>query len=376
MTDFDGAAPPPAPEEEFRFPCNECGANMRFEPGTGRLICDHCGNVAELEGGVDDAAEALKENDFEAALSAGVPAAEMEEVRVTPCPNCGARIEFTGADHATECPFCATPVVADTGTQRQIKPAGVLPFVLSESEARAAMTKWLGRLWFAPNGLKDYARKGRKLSGLYTPYWTYDADTKSKYVGMRGVYYYVTKTVMRDGKPTQVRERRTRWTPKSGRVARWFDDVLVLASHSLPKRYTDALEPWDLTKLAPYRPDFLAGFTAEGYQVELDKGYEEARQIMDRQILRDVRADIGGDEQRVMNVSTQVSDVTYKHILLPVWMAAYKFKGKSYRFVVNGQSGEVQGERPYSAIKIAIAVILGLIVAGGVAYVAYLQNGG
>ncbi|NDU99544.1 TFIIB-type zinc finger domain-containing protein [Pseudoroseicyclus tamaricis] len=368
---------PPSPEgdEEFRFPCDQCGADMRYEPGTGRLVCDHCGNVAELESGQEQASEVIRELDYEDALRSALPAAEMEEVRSSHCPNCGAVIEFAEAEHATECPFCATPVVTDTGTTRHIKPKGLLPFVLTEPEARQAMGKWLGKLWFAPNGLQDYARKGRKMRGIYVPYWTYDADTQSSYTGMRGTHYYVTRTVMRDGKPTRVRERRTRWSPRSGRVSRWFDDILVLASRTLPKSYTDGLEPWDLTTLEPYRPDFLAGFQAEGYQVQLEEGFSEARQIMDRQILRDVRFDIGGDEQRVTSVKTHVSDVTFKHVLLPVWTAAYKFKGKSYRFVVNAQSGKVQGERPWSWIKITIAVVLGLIVAGGLGY-AYSVYGG
>ncbi len=85
----------------------------------------------------------------------------MEETRVLTCPNCGAQVEFDPGVHAAECPFCATPVVTDTGTHRHIKPRGVLPFALDERTARSAMTDWLGRLWFAPNGLQEYARKGR-----------------------------------------------------------------------------------------------------------------------------------------------------------------------------------------------------------------------
>ena len=168
---------------------------------------------------------------------------------------------------------------------------------------------------------------------------------------------------MRDGKRQQIKVRKTRWRSVSGRVARFFDDVLVLASQSLPKKYTDGLEPWDLSALEPYTPEYLAGFRAEGYQVELVDGFAEARAFMDRMILRDVKYDIGGDRQRVSDVDTSISDVTFKHVLLPVWLAAYKYRGKTFRFVVNGRTGRVQGERPYSAIKITIAVIFGLILA-------------
>jgi DNA-directed RNA polymerase subunit RPC12/RpoP len=356
-----------APVEEHRFPCEQCGADYRFDPGSGQLSCDHCGHATPVTAAPWDGAT-LRELDFDAAIAQRLPEAEMEETRVLSCANCAAQVEFDPDVHAAECPFCATPVVTDTGTHRHIKPRGVLPFALDEGQARQAMTDWLGSLWFAPNGLQDYARKGRKMQGIYVPYWTYDADTTSRYRGERGTVYYETRTVMRDGKRVQTQVAKVRWRAVSGRVARFFDDVLVLASRSLPKRFTDGLEPWDLEALEPYQPEFLAGFRAEGYAVTLPEGYEEARAKMARVIERDVRFDIGGDRQRIHGIDTDVRDVTFKHVLLPVWLAAYKYRGETYRFVVNGRTGRVQGERPWSAIKIAFAVILGLIVAAGVGY--------
>ncbi|MES2550130.1 MAG: primosomal protein N' (replication factor Y) - superfamily II helicase, partial [Pseudomonadota bacterium] len=264
------------------------------------------------------------------------------------------------------------PVVLDTGTQRHIKPQALVPFVLTETEARKAMTAWLGSLWFAPNSLLEYARKGRAMNGIYVPFWTFDADTASRYTGQRGEYYYETRTVsVRVNGKMETRQeqvRHTRWYPASGRVARDFDDVLVMASGSLPERLGNELTPWDLGALVPYGPEYLAGFQAEGYTVGLGDGHQKARQKMSEVIVQDVRDDIGGDDQRVDDVDTSWSEETFKHILLPVWMAAYKYNGKSYRFIVNAQTGEVQGERPWSAWKIAFAVLLALVVALGAAY--------
>ncbi|MDE4191102.1 TFIIB-type zinc finger domain-containing protein [Phaeobacter gallaeciensis] len=367
--------PPPAtentdsagvPDETHRFPCEQCGADYRFDPQSGTLTCSHCGHTEEINGGPWRGG-ALRELDFRAALDRQLPEADMETTRVSKCPNCAAEVEFDPTTHARECPFCATPVVTDTGESRHIKPKGVLPFSIDERAGHKAMTDWLGRLWFAPNGLKEYARKGRRMEGIYVPYWTYDADTRSSYSGQRGTVYYVTETVMVDGKPQAKQVAKVRWRPVSGRVKRFFDDVLVLASKSLPKRYTDALEPWDLSALEPYQPQYLAGFRAEAYAISLQDGFGEARTRMDRVIERDVRFDIGGDRQRISHIDTQVSDVTFKHILLPVWLAAYKYRGKTYRFVVNGQSGRVQGERPYSAWKIAGAVaVLAVLIAAAI----------
>ena len=368
MSEFQSTKHDAASEHDHRFPCDRCGADMRFDPVRDRLLCDHCGHSAAIEpegGPWGGDARALIELDYETAIAAQLPAQEMEETRVSQCPNCGAQVEFHPDIHAKECPFCATPVVTDTGTHRHIKPKALIPFQLTEPQAHDAMTGWLGRLWFAPNGLQDYARKGRKMEGIYVPYWTYDADTATQYRGRRGDAYWVTVRGS-DGKSR--RQRRIRWSHRSGRVTRWFDDILILASRALPKVFTDRLAPWDLSALEAYRPEFLSGFRAEGYQIPLDDGFEEAKEVIERQIRQDVRRDIGGDEQRIDHMAVHIDKVTFKHILLPVWVAAYRYRGQSYRFVVNGQTGKVQGERPWSWIKIALAILGAVIVIGALAY--------
>ena len=362
--------------QEHRWPCAQCGAQLRYAPGQTRMTCDHCGHVQEIAAKPLQAkTRALQELDLARGLRDDLPRDDMVEVRTTSCPNCGAQVEITGATHATECAFCATPVVLDTGTQRHIKPQALVPFALTEAEARKAMIAWMGSLWFAPGTLLEYARKGRAMNGVYVPFWTYDADTASRYSGERGEYYYETRTVtVRVNGRTERRQeqvRHTRWYPARGKVARDFDDMLVMASTSLPARLGNELTPWDLGALVPYAPDYLAGFQAEGYTVSLSDGHVQARDRMSDVIRSDVRRDIGGDEQRIHSVDTDWSDETFKHILLPIWMAAYKYNGKSYRFLVNGQTGEVQGERPWSVWKIAFAVI---VVAALALTVLYLSD--
>ena len=354
-------------QEVHRFPCNNCGADFRFSPGTSQLVCDHCGNTEVIDD-VGFWGEAIKEEDLRGALQS-VDASELQETRVLSCTNCGAQVEFAPEVHAAECPFCATPVVTDTGTHRHIKPKGLLPFALDETTAKDAMNDWLGSLWFAPSGLQQFARKGRKMQGIYVPYWTFDAETRTDYRGQRGTVYYETRRVRRGGETVNERVQKIRWRGVRGRVQRFFDDVLVLAAQSLPKRFTDALEPWDLSQLEPYRPEYLAGFRAEGYTIDLDAGFSEARAYMDRVIERDVKFDIGGDRQRIDQLQTEVGRTTYKHVLLPVWAAAYRYRGKSYRCVVNGRTGRVQGERPWSIWKIVFAILLVALIAGTVGYV-------
>ena len=384
----------PTPPSEHRYPCENCGAALRFSPGQQVLTCDYCGHVQQIgpgparaparqqAGGVEADATLRREPGTGRALQwdaghkaptlAEIPLAEglrtdagsdlTATVRTVSCPNCGAKLDLSTDRQSAECPFCATPVVTDTGTTRMLKPQGVLPFVVTQDQARAALDDWLKGLWFAPSGLTRYARRGRRLSGVYSPFWTFDADSRSTYRGMRGDAYYETVYVAQEinGRMQQVPQqvRRIRWTPVAGQVARNFDDVLVLASSSLPRSFTDALTPWDLSHLTDYRPEYLSGFEAEGYTIPLADGHGVARQEMAGVIAMDVRRDIGGDEQQIGAIDSAFSAETFKHILLPIWSAAYKYNGKSYRFVVNGQSGRVHGERPYSAWKIAAAVIL------------------
>ncbi len=357
-----------------RFPCPACGSALQFDPAGQRLACAHCGHGETL----DLRPGTLAELDLRAVAQNSLPPAAMEETRVARCASCGAEIEFDAALHARDCPFCAAPLVADTGLSRHIKPQAQLPFLLSEAEARAAMQRWLGRLWFAPSDLARLARADRALTGVYAPYWTYDAETASTYSGQRGILRHETRQM-----PTMVGGKRRMtarqvakidWHPVRGRVARRFDDVLVLGSASLPKHYTDAIAPWDLSALVPYDPRVLAGFRAEGYTVGVEDGYARAREIMHRAIETDVRRDIGGHQQRIGRLDTEVGALTFKHVLLPIWLAAFRYRSKTYRFVVNGRTGAVEGERPFSRIKIAAMVALGLALALAIAWLQITQG--
>jgi hypothetical protein len=192
------------------------------------------------------------------------------------------------------------------------------------------------------------------------PYWTYDSMTYTRYRGERGEHYYVKGD---DGQ----KERRTRWYPVSGSFQRFFDDVLVCALRDAKQKLMRALEPWPLANVQPFNKESLAGYLAMAYEVELDEGFRHAKGRMEDTILADVKDRIGGDAQRVHSVDTRHDAITYKNLCLPVWMLAYQYNQKTFQIVVNACTGEVQGERPWSWVKISLAVlsVLGVI---GLAY--------
>lgn len=313
----------------------------------------------------------MVELDYRAVLSDLAGQAELEEHTLAKCDTCGAEVDRPKSGTAFPCPFCGADIVAAAQSRRLIKPHAVLPFRVERDAALAAFQKWLKSLWFAPGAVKAFARVDHRLSGMYVPHWTYDARTISEYSGQRGDDYYVTETytVTVNGRP-EVRTRQvrhTRWSSVSGVVRNTFDDVLIYATASLPPEIMEALQPWDLAALVPYRDEFLSGFRAESYQVGLEEGFQRAQEAMQPTIRATVCSDIGGDHQQIEALRTQYNDIRFKHILLPVWISAYRFRDRVFRFLVNARTGEVRGERPYSAWKITslvlfIAVVIAIAV--------------
>jgi DNA-directed RNA polymerase subunit RPC12/RpoP len=360
---------PPAmtnsPTDGRKFPCKNCGARLDFDPSQRALKCPYCGYVEKIE----PANTKVVEHDYAQALAKvqvdhGTIAGRSSEVR---CPGCGANVLLEDNVETDRCPFCATHLenVPRTSAARMICPESLLPFAIEQRAAIDKFDDWIRSRWFAPSNLKQLANLGQ-LSGIYLPFWTYDSMTYTHYTGMRGDDYWETETysTVENGQSvTRTRQvRKTRWTYVSGEVDHFFDDVLVCASKSVPVNYVDQLEPWDLGRLEGFRSEFLSGFKTERYVVPLDEGFGIAQQIMDAHIRQLCNQDIGGDHQQLNSVNTQHVGITYKHILLPMWLAVYRYQGKTFRILVNARTGEVTGARPYSWIKITLAVLAGVIL--------------
>jgi LSD1 subclass zinc finger protein len=347
--------------------CTGCGAILKFKPGTKNLVCTYCG----AENVIEESTEIIEEIDYEKFITEKLDKEEKIEVVSVRCSACGASVTLDPNITSDQCPYCATNIVVKSGTTSNLlKPKSLLPFAVDRRKAAGLFNGWIKKLWFAPSDLKKADVGSEKLNGIYVPYWTYDARTQTWYTGQRGDYYYETETytTTEDGQTvTKTRQvRRTRWTSVSGQVQNNFDDILVIASHSLPKKYTERLEPWNLSQLVPYNDKYLSGFRSESYQVDVPTGLNEAKEKMIPTIRTTINRDIGGDEQRILTMNTSYSDITFKHILLPIWISSYRFKDKVYRFLINGQTGEVQGERPYSALKIILTVLVVIAIIVGI----------
>lgn len=343
------------------FPCEQCGAKLTFSIGQQTLACPYCGHTKALEIPDD---RPVVEQDFHAVLGrlgqqrlAQTQVADKEAT----CTTCGGSVVFTANLTSLTCPYCGAPVQREDvhDAPARIPPDGVLPFLVEKKQADGHLKGWVKSRWFAPNEFKSRGVRG-KFDGVYVPYWTYDSMTYTRYRGERGEHYYVTE---RDSQGNEKRVRHTRWYPASGSFSRFFDDVLVAATDRMPAKLLEELEPWPFDKLMPFNQDVMAGYLAQTYSVPLEKGWTRAQGKIDSAIHVECRRRIGGDEQRVHHVSTQYNAITFKHLLLPVWNLSYKYGEKTYRVCINACTGEVIGERPWSWIKITLAVLVAVTVA-------------
>jgi len=345
------------------FKCQGCGGALRFSPTINSLKCDFCGGVEkiELKGGLVESYP----------LKSGLKFRDNIKIdnREVSCIRCGASFTLAYDIVSSNCPYCETPVVTDF--IKLIKPNSLIPFQITPKEAQSRFKRWIGSLWFAPDRLKDFVDGNRKLLALYIPYWAFNAKTYTKYSGERGDIYFVTveRRVVIDGREQIVyeKEARVKWTPVSGEVSNSFRDLEVSATKVLPINLLESLSPWNLVKAIPFNPKYLLGFISREYTIALQDGFNRAKRKMEIVIDRTVRRDIGGDHQRIEYRDTLYRDEEYKGVLFPIYRAEFRWKGEDYIYLINGQSGRVVGERPYSAFKItllvlAIAILIGLAI--------------
>lgn len=368
------SAPPPLPPvdpgtsadrpaaEALFASCSACGSQVTYEPGTTLLRCGACGSEHTIEAGEDTTVD---EHSFDEWMGrhSHVQVATLGG-QVLRCEGCAAELDTT--DLAETCQFCSGHLVALSAPEGVVAPEAVVPFGVPRAAAQTAFQEWVRSRWFAPNGLKQVGST-ESLQGTYVPHWTFDAHTATTYDGERGEYYYVTMTrEVSDGKggtrTETYQDRRTSWHRASGRVTRAFDDVLVPGTERLDRERLDEMGPWKLDTAVAYQPEYLSGYSALRYDVDPQDGSTVARKAMRQTIDEDVRRDIGGDEQRVHHVDVTYSQVMFKLVLLPLWLATYSHAGKQWQVMVNANTAEVTGDRPWSAVKITLAVLAALVV--------------
>ncbi|PYG85014.1 replication restart DNA helicase PriA [Ruminiclostridium sufflavum DSM 19573] len=367
--DFNSENAPAA--EATSYKCPSCGGVLVFEPQKQSLQCEYCKNVIHLDDNNPDPTAYGFDNDSE--LEPQVWGEERHSVK---CKSCGASTVFDAYIVADKCPFCGNSNIQEEVITTGIMPESVIPFKITEETAIARYKKWLKGKWLAPTKLKKGVNSQYiQLTGMYVPCWSFDAGTSSFYTAMAGEYYYVTvyRTETRNGKTEQVphQERRTRWYPVSGQYLEDFRDYVVDSSIHIDDDMMASIQPYNMEELTPYKSEYLSGFKAERYSVDLKTGWETAKERLSHLIENGIRAQISADEVRDIRFKTSYYSKRYKHILLPLWFSSFKYKDKIYGYMINGQTGKVDGKSPLSPWKVT-ALVIAILALAGLGY--YLIN--
>ena len=347
-------------ENSFTRHCKNCGSALLFDPEKQKLVCPACGTEEEAD---ELKGENVVELDLMDTLAEIEKYNEDDDKITVHCPNCGGDSTFPMNVVATRCSYCNSPLTGASLSLRSLRPQGVVPFSVKHDTAVMAFRKWLGSLWFLPNAAKTLKLE-ETMKGVYRPLWTFDFATTTHYTGERGEHYYVTKTRRVNGKTETYQERKTRWYPASGTVHVAFDDILVTASNRMSKSLQEKCQ-WNLSNVVDYSENIIRGFDEESYDIKLRPAFEESKEKAKPRIQHAVMRDIGGDEQRITSMQTSYADLSYKLLLVPYWSAVYRFKGKEYAYIVNGQTGMAYGERPWSAVKITFFILFVMIIVIG-----------
>ncbi|MCB9616857.1 MAG: hypothetical protein H6722_30860 [Sandaracinus sp.] len=387
------------------FPCGSCGAPaMQFDASVGAMRCPYCNHTQAVAQQAQPHAAPAPQAEGQAPAQptpapgpGGAVERRLEEgiaqersgaggtgfgtaTRSMRCQTCGATVAFSDAAIATKCDFCGSQHVLEQQSQRNvIRPESLVPFAVNDQVAKQKFQEWLGSGFFRPSNLSSAASLGQ-ISGVYVPYWTFDCGVDSQWRAESGHHYYetVVEAQVVNGQKQEVKRQvqKTRWQPAQGHRRDRYDDVLVVASKGLPEPIANRLATFDTNALVPYDPRYLAGFHAEEYAVGLEEGWQKADQRIRRDQDSRCQRDIPGDTHRNFQSQHQLYEQTYKHVLLPLWIAAYRYQDKTFRFLVNGQTGEVQGEAPTSWFKVVMVIAIVVAIIAGIVFAVRASKGG
>jgi hypothetical protein len=237
----------------------------------------------------------------------------------------------------------------------------VIGFAVPPEKAEETYRQWIGAGGlFRPGDLR-LAAQAEGLRGIYLPFWSFSVKAESTWSAQIGEHWYRTETYTETDekgnvvtKTRQVQE--TEWWPLQGGHHAYYSFYLVSGSKGLPQNVSEWIQPFQLLALKRYSPKYLPGWLSEEYSIERDAAYELSEKEFRRRELAAVSAFLPGDTHGHVHLDTVFSNVNSDLILLPIYLRSYRYKGKLYRTLINGQTGKISGERPVSDWRILAAV--------------------
>ena len=332
--------------------CDGCGANMLFDPSSQMLKCPHCGTIKDFD-------KSNKVEEIDVLKAFGQAETWKSENSVYRCENCGAVVVLPNGQTATICPYCETSHVVKSTETAGLKPNAVYPFTITKENALEFSKKWAKSKLFAPTKFKKNLNSN-DFRGVFQPCFTFDSRTTSVYRGRIGKRY--TRTVG-SGKNRRI-ESYIVWRNISGTYSNFFNDVMINADGEYSQVTLNRLLPYDFKTIKVYEDEYLTGYMAKRSNKAIEGCWGEAKSFMDGALRRMILNRYSYDVVDYLNVSTTHEAVTYKYVLLPMYLHNYKYGKKLYSVHINGNTGRVTGKSPVSVLKVLLAVVLGVAVIG------------
>lgn len=335
-------------EQALTFQCQNCGGTIKWNIAKQQLECVSCRAPFVPENRYGP----IQEHDYNSFLASEQQEQTFPGETLVTCSTCGAQMTFGQQDTAKVCPMCGSSQVMEHRQIAGVAPDGLIPFRVDKTTAQLCFRQWISSLTFAPNRLKKAVQQG-KLEAVYLPFWTFDTQTEASYSGQGG-----------DTRQDDEGHSYTDWTSVRGHLSVFFDDLAICAATGPVQALIGGILPYSTQNgSVPYDSAYLSGFSAQRYSVKADQAFEQAAQgirtYLNQQAEQEIK-DRGYDSARVEHLDVHFYNVGYKHILVPAWVSSFFYQGKSYLYLINGETGKVSGKRPYSALKI-LAACVGLI---------------
>lgn len=340
--------------------CSSCGADMYYNPVLGKLKCDYC----DCEKSITKYPSYFR--DYESEKSEGTIKHETQTYK---CPNCGGTIELKSFETATKCPFCGATAIISYEDLKGMKPDSILPFLYSKDNAAAAGKKWMKKKLLAPHSLKK-SLDIQNFKGLYFPSFGFNVKTVSNYDGRLGEKKTRTVGVGKD----RHTETYIEWYRVKGTWSQNFNNVMVEASTQITQKELNNILPYDMDDAEAYNKEYLSGFGAERYDTSIESSYKIAQAQIDDKIRKAILDKYHADEVDYLNIYSTYSDKKFRYTLLPLWVCAYKYKEKFYRFIVNGRNGKATGKAPTSPLRVMFVTLIILAIAAGAIILGYLNK--
>ncbi len=341
------------------YKCPQCGSVLAFDPASQKLKCVHCNSFQELVN-VTGAFEIPYSDDSEKSYT---PWGDAKTVK---CRSCGAEFAVNEYETATACPFCNTTNIMQTDDIPGIKPNAILPFEITQEQAKESYLKWLKKRTMSPNNLKKLA-EAKDIKGIYVPMFTFDANTYSSYTIRYGIHRTVTVGSGKNRRTIVV----TDWYTDSGRSNNSFNDIQIEASQYITQKNVFKTGSFDTDEAKLYNSQYIAGFAAERYSTSLDQSWGMAQGQMDSIIRSRILSKYHYDELDYLNVKTDYRDKTYKYLLAPIWLYVYNYRHKQYTCIINGRTGSADGVAPLSKIKVGLVTVACLAAVAGIIALIY-----